>query len=289
MAEVIRKYRYGLANTKYALYDQETGTYGEPKALPGAVSLSLATEGGDASDYYADDGIWATFAGTNGGYSGDLELANIPDYARADLLGEVYDEESGGYIEFTDAEPPEFALITEMTTSRKKMAFKFYNCKASRPELDANTKGETPDVDSESLPLRIGSREMDYGGKTRKAVQHHIDEADVTAAQYAAFFASVLPTSDEDATLSALTIGSLTLTPAFDADTTAYTATTENATNVVTATATDEDATVAITVNGTAHTSGTAATWNAGENAVAVTVTNGSATKTYTVTVTKSE
>lgn len=89
------------------------------------------------------------------------------------------------------------------------------------------------------------------------------------------------------ARLSGLTIGALTLTPTFDADTTAYTVTTSAATNKITATPEDEDATVEILVGETEIESGDSATWSAGENTVTITVTNGDATKVYTVTVTK--
>lgn len=90
-----------------------------------------------------------------------------------------------------------------------------------------------------------------------------------------------------NAKLSALTIGSLTLSPTFDGDTTTYTASTSNATNTITATAADSNATIAITHGDTPVTNGTAATWEAGENTVTITVTNGTESKTYTVTVTK--
>lgn len=102
-------------------------------------------------------------------------------------------------------------------------------------------------------------------------------------------FAALVPAAAKipDCTLSALSVGSLTLTPAFDAAVTSYTATTENNTNTVTATAKDEDAAVSVKVNGAAVTSGSAATWNTGTNTVEVTVTNGDYSKTYTVTVTK--
>lgn len=89
------------------------------------------------------------------------------------------------------------------------------------------------------------------------------------------------------ARLSGLTIGALTLTPTFNADTTAYTVTTSAATNKITATPEDEDATVEILVGETEIDSGDSATWSAGENTVTITVTNGDATKVYTVTVTK--
>ena len=89
------------------------------------------------------------------------------------------------------------------------------------------------------------------------------------------------------ASLTGLTLGTVTLTPAFDPATLEYTATTTNATNTITATAA-EGVTAAITVNDEAHTSGTAATWEEGENAVEITCTGtGMDTQVYTVTVTK--
>ena len=111
------------------------------------------------------------------------------------------------------------------------------------------------------------------------------------------FSASLLPnkggslrqtgTAGPDCSLSALTIGSVALSPTFDADVTEYTATTSNATNTITATATSESAGVVIVVNGNSLTSGSAATWKAGENEVKITVTNGANIRTYTVIVTK--
>ena len=89
------------------------------------------------------------------------------------------------------------------------------------------------------------------------------------------------------ARLSGLTIGALTLTPAFDGSVTEYTATTSNATNTVTATPEDSRSTVTILNGSTTVENGTAATWSTGANTVKVTVTNGTEKKVYTVTVTK--
>lgn len=77
------------------------------------------------------------------------------------------------------------------------------------------------------------------------------------------------------------------MSPTFDAETTAYTATTTNATNKITATAQDPDAVITITVGDTTVENGGSASWSAGENTVTVVVKNGTAEKTYTVTVTK--
>lgn len=89
------------------------------------------------------------------------------------------------------------------------------------------------------------------------------------------------------ARLSGLTIGALSLTPAFDPDVTEYTATTTNATNTITATPEDDEAEVSILNGETPVTNGTAATWQEGANTVTITVTNGEAEEVYAVTVTK--
>lgn len=98
------------------------------------------------------------------------------------------------------------------------------------------------------------------------------------------------PTPSNDATLSALSIGSLSLTPAFGKNTVSYTATTTNATNTITAVPSDAAAALKVTVNDVEIDNGTAATWQTGSNTVKVLVTapDGETTKTYTVTVTKS-
>lgn len=98
------------------------------------------------------------------------------------------------------------------------------------------------------------------------------------------------PTPSDDATLSALTIGSQALTPTFAAATVSYTATTTNATNTITAVPSDAGAEIHVLVNNSEIDNGTAATWQTGSNTVKVNVTaaDGTTTKTYTVTVTKS-
>lgn len=90
-----------------------------------------------------------------------------------------------------------------------------------------------------------------------------------------------------NAALSDLRIGSLELSPKFAAGTTAYTATTRNATNTITAVPASGSAEVAITVGDKEVTNGAATSWAAGANTVTIKVTDGDQEKTYTVTVTK--
>ncbi len=87
-------------------------------------------------------------------------------------------------------------------------------------------------------------------------------------------------------TLSALEIGSLELTPTFNAQTVEYTATTTNASDVITATATDETATVVIESDDATIGDDGEATWAEGDNVVTITVTGDTDETVYTVTVT---
>lgn len=114
---------------------------------------------------------------------------------------------------------------------------------------------------------------------------------DITNVQPAVYKAVLVTPADpsDDATLSSLKIGNLTLSPVVGQERT-YTAATTNATNIVTAVPSDAGASIAITVNDVSIQNGTAATWTEGSNTVEVTVTaaDGETELTYTVTVTKS-
>ena len=68
---------------------------------------------------------------------------------------------------------------------------------------------------------------------------------------------------------------------------TAYTATTTNDADKVTATASDSDAEVEIMLGSTEITNGENATWESGENELTITVSEYGAETAYTVTVTK--
>jgi hypothetical protein len=93
---------------------------------------------------------------------------------------------------------------------------------------------------------------------------------------------------EDDATLAALQIGNLTLSPTFAPEIVTYTAGTTNATNMIKVTPAKASAEVLIKVGDTVIQNGGAATWVDGANTVTIDVTDGEATKKYTVTVTKS-
>ena len=86
------KVKYNLKNVHAAKLTETVAdgvtafTYAAPKAIPGAVSISLDAEG-ESSPFYAD-GIVYFRSVTNNGYSGDLEIALIPEWFRTEILQE---------------------------------------------------------------------------------------------------------------------------------------------------------------------------------------------------------
>lgn len=276
------KVKFNLKNAHYAMLSiaaDGTVSYGTPVALPGAVSISLDANG-EPENFYAD-GVAYYVINNNMGYDGDLELAIIPESFRVDALNETLDD-NNVLVENANTELNSFALLFEFDGDVRHIRHVLYNCSASRPGIEGQTNEESRQVQTETLtikatPLASGVVKAKTGDTTDSSTYNNWYNAVYMPADI----------SGADVTLSALSIGALTLTPAFDSATTSYTVTTSNSTNAVSATATDPDAGVVITVNGDSVTDGSSVTWEDGTNAVVVTVSNGGSNKTYTVTVTK--
>lgn len=183
--------RYGLKNLYRAKLTRtdEGVSYGTPTKMPGAVSMTLTPEGSDPSDFYADDGIYYTIAGTNGGYSAEFVLARLSDEDRKDLLGE---EVSGGIqYETTDDEIPEYAYIMEMQGNFSPIAFCFFSGKASRIAMNANTKGESVEVDTDTLSVRFTGVELPFNGDVKSVIQGHLEKTSENEEKFKKFFQEV--------------------------------------------------------------------------------------------------
>lgn len=152
------KIKYGLKNVYVSVQTEAGGTYSyaAPVSIPGAVSLSLEAQGED-SPFYADDVVYFMTKGNNG-YSGDLEIALIPEWFRTNILGETADT-NGVLAEYADgAEATKFALLFEFSGDANQIRHVMYNCTCSRPSVGSQTKAETIEPQTEALTITCTPR-----------------------------------------------------------------------------------------------------------------------------------
>lgn len=169
------KVKFGLKNCHYALTtlgDDGTVTYGTPVSMPGSVSLSLDAEG-DNDPFYADDSVYYMVSNNNG-YSGDLELALIPESFLTDVMHEAEDA-NGVLVENKDVEPEHFALLFEFSGDQRKIRHCLYYCSATRPSMEGETTEDSKEVKTEKLSLTVsplpgGLVKVKTGANTSDAV-----------------------------------------------------------------------------------------------------------------------
>ena len=157
------KVKYNLKNvhaaklTETVVEGVTNYSYATPQAIPGAVSITLDAEG-DSSPFYADGIVYfRTYA--NNGYSGDLEIALIPEWFRTEILKETLDT-NGVLVEKADnTESVKFALLFEFDGDERAIRHVMYNCSASRPSIESSTKEETIEPGTETLSLTADPRE----------------------------------------------------------------------------------------------------------------------------------
>lgn len=153
--------KYGLKNVHYALITETVGTtgettttYGDVKALAGAVSLSLSSNA-DKSVFRADNSDYFVSYG-QGGYEGDLEVARINEDFLKDVLGYTEDDNKI-LVENSDAfkTVKYFALTFEFDGDQRATKHCLYKCSASRPNLSSQTTGEGGTIDPQTETLSL--------------------------------------------------------------------------------------------------------------------------------------
>ena len=81
MASQTNKVRYGLDKVYYAIFDEDTQTYGVPKPLAGAVSINFDPQGSQ-NQFYADNVIYFT-SNPSASDTGSLEIADMTSTRRS--------------------------------------------------------------------------------------------------------------------------------------------------------------------------------------------------------------
>ena len=162
MSKKKNKIKYGIKNAYYAVMTEGEGssvTYETPVPAPGAVSISLEPQidelnipADDREDYYSDRKLR--------GYEGDLEMRCIDDDMRVDLFGDSYDA-NNVLVESAASQSKKFALLFEFSGDAHQVRHVLYNCIASRPNVESETKGES--IESKTDTLKLTSRPIPNG------------------------------------------------------------------------------------------------------------------------------
>ena len=187
------KVKWGLKNVhaaKLTLADDNSATYGKPRAIPGAVNMSMDPEGEETK--FRADNINYWIGNSNAGYSGDLEMALIPDWFKEEYLGYLRTAD-GVLVENVDAQSEPFALFFQFEGDKHGTRHVMYNVTAARPGVTGATTEETLEPETETLSLSSGS--IYVPAIDKELAKASISEAE-NAAVYAAWFDEVyMPTA----------------------------------------------------------------------------------------------
>lgn len=178
------KVHFDLTNVYVAplTLDLEEGTYnyGTPIRLLGAISMDLAAQGetvklrADAMDYYT--------ANSNNGYSGDLNIAMVPDWFRVEHLGNTISEKDKVLVENALKEGKPFAMLYEFLGDKNHRRHVLYNCTANRPNIKGENKENQKQPDTEaitisSVPLPDGMVKASTTAETPQSVYDNWNKA----------------------------------------------------------------------------------------------------------------
>src|SRR5690606_31042128 len=181
------KVKYGLEQVHIAFFSDESTaenpSWDTPIPIKGAVSLTTSPEG-EESEFFADNTKYFTHS-SNLGYTGELEVANIPDDILAEMLGMTIDS-NGMLVESADDEPKEFALMGQIQGDKRNRRFVYYRCKASRPGQESSTTEASVTPTTDTLSLTILPLE------SNKLIKGVIELNDTNQAVYDAFFSQVI-------------------------------------------------------------------------------------------------
>lgn len=146
------KVRFGLKNVHVCSITEsaESTTYGKPTAWKGAKSLTLDPEG-DTNTYYADNTAYFT-TNTNNGYSGSLEMSEIPEEIEKMIFNTVTTEE-GNLAEDANVLPNNVALMFQFEGDVSATKHIFYKVVFARPNVEGETKEESTDPKTTSMDI----------------------------------------------------------------------------------------------------------------------------------------
>ena len=160
------KIHYGICNVYYSVLTELLGTngqytesYGTPKQLIGARSISLSPTQENVN-FAADNNANYYTQNIFSGYEGTLVLATLDDNFRKDIYGEKTDTNNLVGESIYDT-PKKFALLFQFGTDDKAVRHIMYRCSAGKYEIASTTKDQTIEPGEISIPITSGGRLSD--------------------------------------------------------------------------------------------------------------------------------
>ena len=178
------KVTYGLSNVHVAFKNAD-GTYETPIAIPGAVSWTPSTAGGQSNFVADNDGNYFVH-NVNNGYTADLAVALLPDEILVQMLGWEIDDD-GALIELAEGKPTKFALMFQVEGDQRNRKTVYYDCQANRPAKEHATTGDTIEVAPDQLSIVVSKTKIN----DKMVVKATLEESDENKVKYDAFFDSV--------------------------------------------------------------------------------------------------
>ena len=183
------KVRFGLSNVHVGTVTvaEGTPTFREPTPYPGAVSLTMTAEG-EQTPFYADNTTYYV-TNTNNGYTGDLEMAYLYDWFEEQYLGNVASQE-GMIVELASAPTQMAYMMFQFEGDVNATKYIIYNMTFGRPDLEGNTKEDTTEPTTTTVPFTSVPLQTEFGNIVKAKVPS-------TASNYATLFttAPTVPTS----------------------------------------------------------------------------------------------
>ena len=168
-------------------YVSAASLYATPLRVPGTVNLDLTAEGKENS-FAADNNPKYYDSYSNNGYSGSLEVAQIPDEVLVAIFNFVQDS-VGGLVETSESTSERFALLFEVDGDVDEARYALYDVVAGRPTAKHATTSDSKTPDTESCDFSASAAPwvlVNGNAVTKRSLVRTTASATVYDAWYAA-------------------------------------------------------------------------------------------------------
>lgn len=185
MASSTNKVRFGASRVMYALEtDGVIASTWTP--LAGAVQISFTPQN-DSNTFYADNmGYYMTSGAASDEFS--IELADMTDQAKQDILGFIVDDVSGLFIEPVNATHKTFAMGYQVEGDGNTLRGIKYGCTLNRPSEEHNTTTDSTDPDTLTLEGAAIGKTFTVDGEPIPVLGGYCTDAGDTHAAFDKFY-----------------------------------------------------------------------------------------------------